>query len=243
MARRLATLIALSLALLQLASAQARPETVSVTFRIYGVGQDHFEGLFFFDGDTYQTLELNKTSRSTNAYEYRGPPRLSIHAENPNYRLGEPSELRYVELATIPLDQSYEEALLILVANTDNREGPGDERRYQTFLIDDSISAFGRNAIMILNATGADLYGKVADSTLLLPRGESEKIDYTGLVNQGKRVPVAFALNTKNGPRMVMANEIPLPSNRRVVAVLLPPERKNSLRIEVRALMDSNLNP
>jgi len=239
MARRFTTLITLTLGLLLSTASLFSQETISVDFRVFGVGLDSFEDLYFYNGKKFIPLEFKKTSRSSAEYEYSGAPQITIFTTNPNYQPNDPSIPPYLPLASINLNRSYPDGLLILSANPNNRRSQGEERRYRIFILDDSPQAFPPNSINVINSTGVDLVGRVASETISLPINTTQSVNYGELASNNKPIPIAFALNTSEGLRLTMSNDIPISLGRRVVLILMNPRREGSTRIEVRALIDT----
>ena len=213
-------------------------ETISVNFRVFGAGLDDFQGLFYFDGSEYVPLSFKKTSRSVSTYEYRGAPRITIFAANPAYRANPLETPAFLPLASLRIDQSYPDSLLVFVADTKNRQKQKEKRNYKLFLLDDSPETFKGNTIYTINATEIDLYGKIGTETVILYSNSNQKADFSQFASNNKPVPIRFAFQTPEGPRLTMSNDIPLSLNRRVVLVLMNPRREGSTRINTRALID-----
>ena len=213
-------------------------ETVSLNFRVFGAGLDDFQDLFYFDGGEFVPLGFKKTSRSVSTYEYRGAPRITIFAANPAYRANPLETPAFLPLASLRIDQSYPDSLLIFVADAKNRQKQKEKRNYKLFLLDDSPEAFKGNTIYVINATEIDLYGKIGTETLILSSNSNQKSDFSQFASDNKPVPIRFAFQTPEGPRLTMSNDVPLQLNRRVVLVLMNPRREGSTRISTRALID-----
>ena len=239
MARYITTIIIALLAFTSPSSDATESANTSLNFRIFGVGSDDFNGLFFFNGQTYQELTFNRTSRSTETYHYRGEPKIRLYLKNPNFTLERPNEPQYIQAgaANIPADIST--SVIIIAAEQENRTVPSSERRYQAFVMNDNRDTFGVNTVAILNTTSVQLYGKVGEETLSLAKGESQQFDYTRYSGKDRGIPVSFAFETQNGPRLVLSNDIRLAKNRRVILILQPPINRNSTRIETRMLSEA----
>jgi len=238
MARRFTTFIALAFGLLSGQPALFSQEQVKIHFRTFGVGMDSFEGLYYNDGKEFISLEFEKTSRSSIDYQYSGTPQISIFTRNSTYQEHEPNSQEFLPLAKLRINRSLENALLLLVAHPENRQFLKEERQYKIFLLDDSPEAFPSNSINVINATEVDLYGKVANAKITLPRNSNQLVNYSSFTSRNKPIPIAFAFNTDDGPRLTMSNEVPLSLNRRVILILMNPRREGSIRIEVRTLID-----
>lgn len=239
MVRRIPIITIFTLGLLLSAANLHAQETVSINFRVFGAGLDNFEDLFYYNGNAFVSLDFNRTSRSLKTYIYRGTPRITIFAPNPNYERNQLDTPAFLPLASKRIDQSSQNSLLIFVADKKNRLAQKENRKYKLFLLDDSPEAFPRNTILAINATEVDLYGKVASETISLPSNSIRRTDYSEFTSGNKPVPIAFAFQTSTGARLTMSNNVPLSPNRRVVLILMSPRREGSIRIDVRALTDA----
>lgn len=213
-------------------------ETISVNFRVFGAGLDDFQGLFYFNGGEYVPLGFKKTSRSVNTYEYRGAPQITIFAPNPAHRAKPLEAPAFLPLASLRIGQSYPDSLLVFVADAKNRQKQKEKRSYKLFLLDDSPEAFKGNTIYTINATEIYLYGKIGTETVTLSSNSTQKADFSKFAFNNKPVPIRFAFQGPEGPRLTMSNDVPLSLNRRVVLVLMNPRREGSTRINTRALID-----
>ena len=238
MARRIKTLIILVYSLFLTVANLHSQETVSVNFRVFGAGLDDFQDLFYFDRGDYIPLGFKKTSRSVNTYEYRGAPQITIFAANPAHRTKPLETPAFLPLASLRINQSYPDSLLVFVANAKNRQKQKEKRSYKLFLLDDSPEAFKGNTIYAINATEIELYGKIGTETVILSSNTTQKADFSQFASNNKPVPIRFAFQTPEGPRLTMSNDIPLSLNRRVVLVLMNPRREGSTRVNTRALID-----
>ena len=238
MARRITTLIILAYGLFISVANLHSQETVSVNFRVFGAGLDDFQDLFYFDGGEYVPLGFKKTSRSVSTYEYRGAPRITIFAPNPAHRTKPLETPAFLPLASLRIDQSYPDSLLVFVADAMNRQKQKEKRSYKLFLLDDSPDAFQGNTIYTINATEIDLFGKIGAETVILSSNSIQKTDFSKFASNNKPLPIRFAFQTPEGPRLTMSNDVPLSLNRRVVLVLMNPRREGSTRINTRALID-----
>ena len=238
MARRIKTLIILAYSLFLTVANLHSQETTSVNFRVFGAGLDDFQDLFYFDGGEYVPLDFKKTSRSVNTYEYRGAPQITIFAPNPAHRVNPLETPAFLPLASLRIDQSYPDGLLVFVADAKNRQKQQEKRSYKLFLLDDSPGAFKGNTIYTINATEIDLYGKIGTETVILSSNSNQRTDFSQFASNNKPLPIRFAFRTPKGPRLTMSNDVPLSLNRRVVLVLMNPRREGSTRINTRALID-----
>ena len=239
MVRQITTLIIALFTLVSLQSNAAEPTDVTLDFRIFGVGSDDFKGLFFFNGQTYEELTFNRTSRSTKTYRYQGKPTLGLYLQNPDFKAEQPDQPQYIQAGSTNIPNHVSTSVIIIAAEQENRKVARAQRRYQAFVMNDAKETFGINAVAILNTTRVQLYGKVGEETLSLAQGASQQFDYTRYSGKEKGIPVSFAFETKFGPRLVMSNDIRLAKNRRVILILQPPRHQNSTRIETRILSEA----
>ncbi len=238
MARIITALVGFfALAILPLQAAEEMLVT-SMNFRVFGVGNDAYADLYYFDGKSYRPLTFHKVSRSVETYPYKGILDFSVFVKNPNYDTTDPSSIAYLKVASTKLTPQIDTGLLIFNAHPENKDSEDPNRRFQIFIIDDSEDYFTRNSIILVNATGANLFGKVGAENLVLPAGVSNPVSYPDSAS-GKTTKLAFALQTEQGIRLVMSNDIHLSNNRRVVMILLPPKKPNSMRIMTRKLSQS----
>ena len=239
MARRIPTLIALLLACVAASAQQqqAGPQTVSVDFRVFGVGKDSYQGLYYFDGNDYTPLQFHRASRSLKHYHYKGSDTLRIFVRNPAAPGKDGLAPPYLPIASVHIPPGIREGFLLFAADGNNRKKTDPERRFQIVCIDDGKVHFPANSIVVINTTPVALHGRVADERLLLQPGASPPIPYHPQTRGG--IPIMFALKTANGLRLALSNEIPLPANRRIVLILESPRREGSTRLETRILSES----
>ena len=238
MARRI--IIACLFGLLSLFTLQAQePETITTEFKIFGIGKDGFQDLFYNSGTEYHELKFHRTHRSPTTYTYEGHRQFSIFVRNPDFDPEDPLSPAFIAIASHMLKENGGRRLLILAAGRGNRKKAEANRSFRIFEVNDSPDHFARNSIIVLNATGARLFGLVSEQRITLPTGVSEPIAYEGSDGSTGATRIAFALETKAGPKLVMSNDLKLPNNRRILLILQPPRRSNSLRIDVRMLSES----
>ena len=239
MARRRITIVLLLFKFLLGGSSLYGQESVSIRFRVFGAGLDHFKGLYYFDGKKHRPLSFNKSSRSKDTYLFHGTPELSIYALNPAYQKNIGDIARFLPLASCHLNRSLKEALLVLVAHPKNQKARLERRQYKLFLIDDSHAAFPRDSIQLINATEVNIFGNVAASRIDLRSDFSQGVDYSAYTENDKAVPISLAIKSENRPRLTMSNDLPLPRGRRVVLILMNPRREGSIRIVLRSLIET----
>lgn len=212
--------------------------TTEFEFKVFGVGHDHYEDLYYYSGETFEPLEFHRTHRSIRTYEYKGPLTFGIYVKNPAFMVADPKSTPYIKISESTPPANAKRQLIVFAASPLNRHASDLKRRFSLYHIDDSPEAFSRNTIIVVNTTGAELYGRVADSQITLPTGYSDPIRYTSGTSNNTTT-IAFALETIQGAKLVMSNDLKIPDNRRVLLILEPPRRPGSLRIAVRMLSES----
>lgn len=213
--------------------------TTEFEFKVFGVGRDGYEGLYYHNGEKFELLDFHRTHRSIRTYEYKGPIAFGIYVKNPDYAAADPQSHPYIKIGESAPPRKTKRQLIVFAASPLNRGSSDPERRFTLYHIDDSPEAFPRNTIIFVNTTKAQLYGRVAGSEMSLPRGHSGAIPYASDSSTSSTTPITFALKTKRGPMLVMSNDLKIPENRRVVLMLEPPRRRGSMRVAVRLLSES----
>lgn len=239
MGRRHRTLSAAFIFLFCFSCLGEEAENIEFEFKVFGVGRDHYENLHYYSGEKFESLEFHPTHRSIRTYRYRGPATFGVYVKNPAYVETEPESQPYIKVSESTKISTAKRQLIIFAASHLNRDSTDTERTFRLFHIDDNPEVFARNTIIVVNATAAELLGRVAETKLRLPPGHSSPIPYN-LENIDDAITnIAFALETKNGAKLVMSNNLKIPNNRRVLLVLEPPRRPGSMRIAVRMLSES----
>ena len=210
---------------------------VSFECRVFGIGKDSYEGLYYFNGTDFNALQFHRTHRSPEKYSCNGTLPLGIFVRNPKFDLNDPESPEFIRVASSDPPQAREQ-LIVFAANANNREVADANRSFTLFHINDSLEDFGRNSIVLLNTTGADLFGRIDGQYLSLPTGASNPIPYKSTSSKSA-TRIAFALATRDGTRLVMSNDLAISDNRRVLIILEPPRRQNSYRVAVRVLSES----
>lgn len=231
-------IVCLLLAATAFTSAQEE-DLLEFEFKVFGVGSDSYEGLFYFNGEEYLPLDFHRTHRSVETYEYKGQTEFLVFVENPDYQESEPNSPKYKPISKVPIASESKRLLIVFSANRNNRSVADTERKFRLFPLNDDRRYFSRNTIIILNTTGANLFGRVAETNIKLPLGASPPISYQDNNNTKSDTRIALALETKEGVRLVMSNDVRLSSNRRILLILEPPRRPDSFRITVRKLSES----
>jgi hypothetical protein len=80
------------------------------------------------------------------------------------------------------------------------------------------------------------LVGKVGKDNMYFDPGVSQPFSLAPYLNKG--IPVAFLVETKEGPKFVFEKELEYANNRRVILLLEAPRRKGSYKIQATNLIE-----
>lgn len=218
-------------------TAVGKPEEnfIEFEFKVFGVGIDHYKGLYYLDGNEYIPLNFSKAQRSRNTYHYKGPEVFSVFVKNPGYLPTNPDSPEYISITNAPINQTSGNLLIVFAARPKDRSIADTKRQFQLYSLNDTQSYFSRNRIVVLNTTSLKLYGRIGDQKVILPTGATEPIPY----DSSKETVLTFVIKSNKGPRLVMSNKIKLSENRRVLLVLEAPRRPGSMRLSARMLSES----
>lgn len=239
MVKHFTTLVLLFIAMGTQSHAQEPQAEISMDFRVFGVGRDHFEELYFFNGKEIEPLQFARTSRSVLTYRYRGSTELNIYFKNPNYVAGDENNPPYLLATSAQIDPTITQGLVIFAANPTNRDVQAHERTYDLYIINDAPDSFTRNSLLLVNTTGVPLFGKAGSTKLDIKPGAVASVDFNDYAGSDKGIPIGLAFEAKNGPRLVLSNDLRIATNRRVVLILERPKRPNSTRLEIRMLTEA----
>lgn len=209
------------------------PDLIDVVFRVFRTGRGDFDDIRFLNpAGQSAILEFNVTIRSDD-YRYRGNnPIVFFREEEVDGGGGPPAVLR-TPVATARIPEGVDEALIIFVANprrTDDSNAP----EFSAFVMDDSLQAFPPDSLVVFNATGAHLFGRVGGRDTRFPVGPSDPFDLNRFARG--RYPVAFAVQSEEGPRMVFEKELGYSLGNRVILLLQPPRIPGTFRIQARSI-------
>jgi len=198
---------------------------VTLSLKTIGVGNGDFSGIFIqSEGmDEPAPLRFSPYHRSEPIL-YEGPATLIFFREIPD-SAGLSAPIRNV-VATYTINPylPIEELLLFFLLR---REAGGyHEPTYQVFGMDDGYKAFPGNSAVIFNATGKRLLGRINRVEKVFEPGISSAFPF-----KKKSLYAAFALQTRDGPKLVFENTLEFSEDQRVILVLRPPSRPRSMRI------------
>ena len=235
MARRITNLIRFSILvfgipLICLAQPTEEP-TRDIQFWDYRVGNGNWSEIKFETRtEEVDTLSLGKFMKGR-IHEYQGPASMTFFREEPDPLPNDPGNLKQVPIAQTIIPSGISEAILILTAAT-NDSG----REFNVHLIDADPASFPINTIRVFNATGVRLAGKVGPENKYFNPGISPPFSLEPFLNKG--IPVAFLVETNEGPKFVFEKDLEYAQNRRVILLLEPPRRRGSYKIQATNLIE-----
>lgn len=130
---------------------------------------------------------------------------------------------------TIPAN--VQEAILVFAPSPTN--SPAE---FSITVIAADAEDFPKNSLRVLNKTGVRLAGKVGQENLYFENDISKPLDFRDYFDGG--IPVAFLVETEEGPKFVFEKKLEYAANRRVILLLQPPLRKGSYKIQVTNLIE-----
>lgn len=234
MVRRIADLVIIAAFLFTVFSnldGQPTTSKSSFSFWAYRTGDANWSDIRFESkpGET-STLSLGKFMKGR-VHEYQGPRVLTFFREASVAGAQGSSEWVRKPIASIRIPSEVKEAILIF---TPNRTPAGVE--FSITIIEADQMNFPPNSLRILNQTGTRLAGKVGTSSQYFNIGISKAFDFSDYRKNG--VPVAFMVETEEGPKFVFEKQLQYALNRRVIILLQPPTRKGSYKLQVTNLIE-----
>jgi len=213
-------------------AAEATPETgpARLDFATLKIGREEFEGIRYAPSPeaASEPLDFRLVQRS-GPYPYRGPREIVFFRERPAATPEAPDAVERTPVARTTVPREWRRALFFF----DRIEGEADRKNrlpYRVHAMDDSLEAFPRESVVAFNATGRTLHGRLGDRRLKLPPGPSEAIPF-GAADGG--LPAGFAVKTPDGPRVVFEHRLDFSGAYRIILMLAPPRREQSIRISV----------
>lgn len=201
-------------------------ELLEFDFKVYAVDRNPIEGLHYDLEGQAVPIEFKKKRRS-DPYHYKGPKLVTFFKQDVNEE-GEPVRVPIASVAMTPGNR--EPLFFFLPVTKPNENGP----KYSVSVIDDSTRAFPYGSVMIFNASGAELAGKVGDRQLMLPYGPTEPMPMSRL-RESRRDPwinFFFAAEVAEDEyELVFRNAILFRDDGRTILVLRPPRRPRSIKI------------
>lgn len=212
------------------------PTRLDLNFKVFPIERTLIEGLYYrAEADSTEVNEVSFRARSrSRQHPYRGSETIFFY-ENSVADDGMTTIRKTVASAVLPA--GIKEPLLFFVKASE--DGGESGRKYHVIAIEDSPNDFPFGHFKVLNASGANLVGKVGSQRVELGF-EASKPWRTSNLSRGdeKWVNVAFFLNIKGKNEVVYANQLRFEPKSRSVLVLRPPRRENSARVMTYLLED-----
>jgi len=241
MAHPLRNIIGLCLALAALppaAFAQDNEDeaTVSFDFSVFSLDRNPIEGVYFNSPSGDQELEFKKKARSVK-YRYEGPPEVVFY----EIEFDEEGEKIRIPVARATVDQTLREPLFFFLPNKKEAE---TRRSFRLLPVEDSESAFPYGYLRVVNASGAELVGKIGDEQIKIKFAATEPMPMDDLrANRNDPwVKVYFAAEVGEQYELVYRNSILFRNDGRSILVLRPPLRSRSIKIHTYLLEDYRPN-
>lgn len=205
--------------------------TRSLSFWAYRVGNGNWSNIHFetSNGET-DTLSLGKFMKGR-IHQYEGPAQLIFFREQPEPLPEDPDHMARIPIAFSQIPSGIQEAILIFTAAP-----AGSKGEFSIHLVDADPSAFPANSIRVFNATGVRLAGRVGNENKYFEPGISSSVSLNPFLEQS--LPVAFLVETSEGPKFVFEKTLEYAVNRRVILLLEPPRRKGSYKIQATNLIE-----
>ena len=205
--------------------------TRTLSFWAYRVGNGNWSDIRFkAQPEEIDTLSLGKFMKNR-VHEYEGSPQLIFFREEPDPTPINPNHLQQIPVAETTIPARVAEAILIFRPAT---KDSGAE--FSVYFVNADLASFPVNSVRVFNATGARLAGKVGDQNKYFDPGISEAFSLTQFFDEG--IPVAFLVETSEGPKFVFEKDLEYAENRRVILLLEPPRRKGSYKIQATNLIE-----
>ncbi len=218
------------------------PPTVETVFKTMSIGRGDFSGIKVQAKEDEQPVSLSFSQyQRSQPIEYEGPVPIVFFREKPNPDPALPPIRIPVGSVNMNIKNPVKEALFLFLPvaqESDSLLGgdlPGP--KYKVYTLDDSLRAFPRDSLIVFNATGANLFGQVVGREMLVPDGA------TGPFDLSRNFTAAFAIQTRDGPKLVFENVLQFSGEQRVIFMLRPPKRRGSLRIQAFAIPESLDSP
>ncbi|MGE9295435.1 MAG: hypothetical protein ACQKBV_04020 [Puniceicoccales bacterium] len=231
MKNALTTLILLLMAHSVLAGDNA-VSMVSVDFSVLPVGQGDFDGVKVeAQPGVVSELKFRRVQRSS-PIQYHGPNPIVFFREVPAPSPEDATAIERVLVARYEVPSGIDEALLFFRA-----AGEPVGSRFSVQGMDDSLEAFPGDSMVAFNATGAPLIARIGEDDHRVRPGANAAVSFREFIDEG--IPVGFAVETDDGPKLVFENHLDYAENYRVILMLAPPRRQGSMRLMVYSIPET----
>ena len=201
------------------------PPLHQLTIRTLSIGTGDFAGIHLQTGPDADPVELDfNPHRRSAPVQYEGPLPLIFFRKGPPPEPDAPPAR--IPVAVYPEREADvpEELLLFFLPRAE--ADPDTGTLFQVFGMDDSLEAFPRNTLVVFNATGIPLVGKIHEDAFRSRPGASRPFALRRTLYTG------FAVETEEGPRIVFENNLEFAPDMRVILMLRPPRRPRSIRFQ-----------
>lgn len=213
--------LAFSLAMVFLPSAKVLAQQGGkIEFTCVQWGQLPFEKIFYYDGKTYQELEL-KGERRSDIYEMSRSQTMSLFTRE----LGASGDMEFKLIGQTALQSGVQRYLFLIKSATSSSA----ELPVQMYGMDDSLNTFPPGSFRFVNFTPVPLVVEF--------NGKSEPISRSGIAQvasgvsvNGGFLPCFIKLN--DGRVIFESRLIAQPNGREIVFILPPGERKDRLTLK-----------
>lgn len=204
-------------------AAEDVPE-VEMEVKVMSIGRGGFDGILLQSRDQEEPLLMRFSRyRRSEPIRYVGAPDLVFFRLEPSGDPESPWRRRAVASFAVDAGRPVRDLLLFFLPLPEPDADTG--MVFQVFGMDDSFEAFPRDTAIIFNATGATLYGQVNRRSHIFGAGAS------GAFSLNRDFNAAFAIETRDGPRLVFENTLEFSEDLRAIVMLRPPRRARSIRI------------
>jgi hypothetical protein len=216
---RVVGVIALSVAVIAGAQAQAPAPVQSVRFTVFSAQPVKDVAFSPRPNAPAQSLVFQPTARSTR-YDYRGVMPLRFVDATTGVVVAE---------ANIP--STIRDALLLFTTIDPNTAGAG-KLRYQISVLDDGAARHTAGGLAIINLSGLALTGSINAEKITLKPGLNPTLAI------GKSAKIVLSTSFKNRTYQSYTSTITLGRNERALLILFPPFYKGALEVQSRLLLD-----
>ena len=205
--------------------------TRDISFWAYRVGNGNWSDIHFeAKPGEVDTLKVGKYIKGR-IHKYSGSSSLNFFREEAAPTSKDPERMVRIPIAQTKIPTGIDTAILFFSAASS--ENP---QEFNIHLVNADPSTFPSNSIRVFNSTGVRLAGKVGQENSYFEQGISEAFSLVPFQDQG--IPVAFLVETEEGPKFVFEKDLKYAANRRVILLLEAPRRKGSYKIQATNLIE-----
>lgn len=204
----------------------------SISFSTLLLGKDDFEDIRFFQGQNNISAPLEfRLVQRCGPYTYSGPREMVFVREIPAPTDEEPEAVAYEPVARVNIPKGWDEVLFFFEELAPGEVDKEGKLPFKVHMMDDSLSAFPAGSLVVFNACGVPMAGKVGKERARFAPGPAEAINFSN--TRDSVLTAAFAIETADGQKLVFENRLEFSENYRIILMLAPPRRAGSIRIQV----------